>query len=93
MSDKQQKHIEKLINEQNNRGVSNFEGYSPNEMRYILYDTFGQNSPISLAELTNIDYQKIPILNQIRYVADLINQQGEVKLTGKGFLPTKHVKT
>ena len=37
------------------------------------------------------EYKKIPIFNQIKYLADLIDENGELKLTNKGFLPTKVV--
>ena len=91
MMDELQKHIDKIINEQNNLGLPEFEGYSPIEMQYILYDTFGENSPIQLLKLTEPGYQNIPILNQIKYLSKLIEKQGEIKLTNKGFLPTKIV--
>ena len=86
-----QKHIDKIMNEQNNQGLPDFEGYSPIEMQYILYDTFGKNSPIELLSLTDSEYQKIPILKQIKYLLELVDKQGELKLTTKGFLPTKIV--
>jgi len=86
-----QKHLDKIMNEENNRGLPNFEGYSPIEMEYILYDTFGDNSPIQLLKLTESNYNNIPILNQIKYLLQLIDEKGELKLTTKGFLPTKIV--
>ncbi len=86
-----QKHLDKIMNEENNRGLPNFEGYSPIEMEYILYDTFGENSPIQLLKLSESDYNNIPILNQIKYLLQLIDEKGELKLTTKGFLPTKVV--
>ena len=79
------------MNQQNLAGLSEFEGYSPAEMNFILYDTFGENSPIELCRLNNLDYVTIPILNQIKYMAELIKEQGEIKLTKRGFLPTKIV--
>ncbi len=87
-----QKHIDKVMNEQNNRSIPEFEGYSPFEMHHILHFTFESNSPISLQKLSNIDYEKIPILNQIKYFLNLILENGEIKLTAKGFLPTRIVK-
>ncbi|UBM61384.1 hypothetical protein LA303_08100 [Candidatus Sulfidibacterium hydrothermale] len=63
--DELQKNIDQIMNEQNNRGVPDFEGYSPNEMQYILYEIFEKNSPIQLLKLPELDYNKIPILNQI----------------------------
>ncbi len=86
-----QKHIDQAMNEQNNRSIPEFEGYSPFEMHQILHFTFGKDSPIQLQKLTDSDYKKIPILNQIKYLTNLIEKNGEIKLTNKGFLPTKIV--
>jgi hypothetical protein len=79
------------MNEQNNQGLPDFEGYSPIEMRHILYDPFGDYSPIQLLKLADSDYKNIPILNQIKYLANLVDKLVELKLTNKGFLPTKIV--
>ena len=79
------------MNEQNNQGLPDFEGYSPIEMRHILYDPFGDYSPIRLLKLTDSDYKNIPILNQIKYLAKLVDKVVELKLTNKSFLPTKIV--
>ncbi len=86
-----EKHFEKIIRDQNNQGLPDFEGYSPAEMQYILYDTFGEKSPIQLMELTESDYKQVPILNQIKYLLQIIDNHKELKLTNKGFLPTKIV--
>jgi len=85
------KHFKKIQNEWNNRGLPDFEGYSPIEMQFILYDTFGENSPIQLLKLTDSDYKRIPILNQIKYLLQVVDNHRELKLTNKGFLPTKIV--
>lgn len=86
-----QKQIDQLMNEQNHRSIPDFEGYSPNEMHMILHFTFEKDSPIKLQKLSGSDYKKIPILNQIKYLMDLIEKSEEIKLTKKGFLPTKVV--
>lgn len=85
------KYFEKIQNDQNNQGLPDFEGYSPIEMQFILYDTFGNNSPIQLMELCYADFKKIPLLNQIQYLLENIVNYGELKLTAKGFLPPKIV--
>ena len=87
-----QGHLDQFMNERNNRPVPKFEGYSPNEMQYILHDTFGEKSPIKLRKLKGDDYELIPILNQIKYLAGIISRAGDVKLTKLGFLPTKVVQ-
>ncbi|WP_340111005.1 hypothetical protein [Maribellus mangrovi] len=89
--DELQGHIDQFMNERNNRPVPEFEGYSPFEMQHILYDTFGEKSPIKLRKMTGDNYKLIPILNQIKYLGEIISRTGEVKLTKLGFLPTKVV--
>ena len=79
------------MNDQNNRGISEFEGYSPIEMTKILYYTFEDRSPINFIPLNKKDYEQIPIIKQILYFTNLIQKNGEIKLTQKGFLPTKIV--
>lgn len=86
-----QSQMDQFMNQRNNRGVTEFEGYSPFEMQHILYDTFGEKSPIKLRKLKGEDYQLIPILNLIKYLARFISNAGELKLTKLGFLPTKVV--
>ena len=87
-----QEYLDKMIFEQNNMGVSDLEGYSPYEMQQIIYATFGESSPIKLIEMENSDYELIPIFNQIKYLLVYIDSVGELKLTQKGFLPTKLVE-
>ena len=77
------------MNEQNKRTIADFEGYSPFEMHQILHFTFGPVSPINVQKLSDPDCKKIPILNQVKYLMDLIAKNEEIKLTNKGFLPQK----
>ena len=86
-----QRHIDKMMHAQNNQGRPDFEGYSPFEMHHILHFTFSLNSPIKFQKLNDSDFTMIPIFNQIKYLTDLIVKNGEIKLTYKGFLPTKIV--
>jgi len=86
-----QKQIDRIMNEINNEGLPEFEGYSPTEMQYILHHAFQNKSPIQLQELAESDYKKIPIFNQVKYLLELVEKHGTIKLTQKGFLPTKIV--
>ncbi len=86
-----QKHVNKLMINQNNRSILAFEGYSPFEMHHILHFTFGDESPLKLKKLSDSEYKKVPILNQIKYVLELIKKNGEIKLTQKGYFSTKIV--
>lgn len=89
--DELEKHLEELMHKQNFKSLPAFEGYTPDDMQYILYDTFGKDSPIKLLKLSEADYKEIPLLNQIKYLMQIVESQGELKLTAKGFLPTKVV--
>lgn len=87
-----QKHIYQVMNEQNKRGIPDFEGYSPFEMHHILHFTFEPNSPIILQKLADLEFLKCPMFNLVKYYLDLVRNAGEIKLTAKGFLPTKIVQ-
>lgn len=91
MSEDLQKYMDEIMNEQNRRPIAEFEGYSAEEMHGILHFPFEEGSPIRLETLADEDYSRIPILNQIKYLAKLIREAGEVKLTKLGFLPTRTV--
>lgn len=86
-----QYHLDKISHEHNNRPMPEFEGYSPSEMHQILHDPFGERSPIRLNRLSGPEYEQIPMLSMVKYLAGLIEDAGEIKLTKKGFLPVKIV--
>lgn len=67
-------------------------GYSSIEMHNILYHPFGPHSPLSLQTLSAEEYQIVPLLNQMKYYLGLIQKVGALKLTAKGYLPTKTVR-
>lgn len=56
-----------------------------------MYFSFGPDSPIQLQKLSDDVFQQIPILNLIKNLGKLIKDEGSIKLTAKGFLPTKIV--
>ena len=70
--------LEQIKKAHNRKGRPEFEGYSPAEMHHIVYNTFGEGSPLHLAELPAEDYRKIPIWNQVRYLMKMIDREGEI---------------
>ena len=82
---------QQLIDNYNNRPIADFEGYSAKEMNSILYYTLDDDCPIQLSKMEEADYKRIPMLNQVKYLANLIANNGEIKLTDKGYLPPKYV--
>lgn len=87
-----QKHIDQVMHEQNNLSIPDFEGYSPFEIHHILHFTFEPNSPIILQKLADSDCLECPMFNLVKYYLDLVKNKGKIKLTAKGFLPTKIVQ-
>lgn len=82
--------MNRMMQEYNNRGLDDFEGYSPEVMHRILHDPFGPRGPLSLQGQGD-DYRQVPLVQQVRYLAELIRNVGELKLTQNGFLPVKVV--
>jgi hypothetical protein len=83
--------LNKTAFEENNRAVPEFEGLSPNNMLDVLHDPFGEDCPIQFKELNVVDYNDIPMFCLSKYMANIIRNSGELKLTEKGFLPVKIV--
>jgi hypothetical protein len=86
-----QAHFNKIADQKNKTGILEFEGYSPEEMQIILYGTFTENSPIHLKKLKGDEYKKFPLFNQVLYLANLIKDAKEIKLTQNGYLPPRVV--
>ncbi len=74
-----------------NLGIPEFEGYSPNDMHSILYEPFGKDSPVKLQSLRDEEYDEMILFRQIMFLAGMLAEKGQIKLTAKGFLPTKIV--
>jgi len=55
-----QKHYDKQMREQNSKGIPEFEGYSPNDMYWIINFTFQEGSPVQMRKLTETEYDRIP---------------------------------
>jgi len=84
--------IENRIQEFNHRGISAFQGYSPFEMDLIINDPFGENCPVQLNKLSEDDYLQIPLLMLFKYLANLVETEGAMKLTARGYLAPRVIK-
>jgi hypothetical protein len=77
---------------QNNAPKAAFEGYSPLEMHKMLHCAFDPESPIRFNPLSAQEYAQIPILCQVKRLAEIIVRNGPIKLTATGSLPLKIVQ-
>lgn len=77
----------------NTSPVDDFEGLSPADMRYILYDPYSIDSPFRLKkQIPDNILDQIPMFIQVEYLLNRIHDLGEIKLTATGTLPTQMVK-
>ncbi len=87
------KYLQAYLKEQNQVARKDFEGYSPVEMHSILYEFFSPKCPVQLQRLTEQEYAQIPLLQQIKHLIKAIKEDGGLKLTARGNLPVKVVKS
>jgi hypothetical protein len=74
----------------NNRPVENFLGFTPIEMEYLLYDTFGEKSPLQFSNnLDDNTLNKIPLFCVVEEYLKIIQRDKQIKLTPLGALPRK----
>lgn len=82
--------IEENIFLRNNTPMDNFLGLSPNEMHHLLYNTFGDKSPVQFRDdIDNKTLDQIPLFRIIEDYLKIIQRDKLVKLTPLGALPKK----
>jgi hypothetical protein len=75
---------------QNNTPLDEFIGFTASEIHYLLYDTFGDKSPVQFCD--NIDdktLDQIPIFRVVEEYLKIIQREKYIKLTPHGALPKK----
>jgi hypothetical protein len=77
---------------QNNVPLDDFSGLSPAEMHHLLYDTFGDKSPLNLRnELQSTTLANIPFFLLTEEFLKILMRENSIKLTPLGALPRKTV--
>lgn len=85
--------LESSLIEYNTKPIEDFEGLSPADMRYVLYEPYSKNSPLKINKaIDDKILDQVPLFNQVEYLLNNIIAAGEIKLTSTGSLPTKVVK-
>jgi hypothetical protein len=83
--------LNKLMQDMNSAKKEDFEGYSSMEMQQIIHFLFDENCPIRIKKLKSEDVTKIPVYNGVKFLVNYLLEHEKIKLTAKGFLPTKIV--
>ncbi len=72
----------------NEQAKPDFEGLSPNQMRYILYDPFSAQSPVRPKDhYPDEVLDRVPFFGLMETLYAEIESRGQLKLTPKGNLP------
>lgn len=76
-----------------NRPLEEYNGLSRSEMRYLIHSPFSSNSPLKIErEISDRILNQVPFLKPIEFLLDRMIQSKRIRLTKKGYLPTKLVK-
>jgi hypothetical protein len=74
----------------NNKPVENFLGLTPTEVHYLLYDTFGEKSPLQFRnDLDDTTLDQISLFRIAEEFLKIIQRDSQIKLTPLGALPKK----
>ncbi len=82
--------VDDFMAERNRRGLHDFDGLSPNQMRALLYSPF-ESPPLDELERRLPADVEAPILALFRIIADDARERG-IKRTARGNLPLRLVK-
>ncbi len=82
--------IEANILLRNNSPVDDFLGLSPTEIHHLLYDTFGDKSPVQFRDkIDDKTLDQIPLFKVVEEYLKIIQRNKQIKLTPLGALPKK----
>jgi hypothetical protein len=77
----------------NNKPIEEFEGRTPKEMYFILYNTFHPDSPLHFSMSIDLKMlENVPLLTMVIFFLENLQETQPLKLTSKGNLPLKLVK-
>lgn len=82
--------LEKNISLQNSSPVEDFLGLSPTDLHYLLYDTFGEKSPVQFyGDIDHKTLDQIPLFRIAEEYLNIILRDKQITLTPLGALPRK----
>ncbi len=84
--------IETEIILHNNTPLEEFSGLTPNQMQTLLFDTFGEGSPIQFRKnVPDETLDKVPLFRIAEELLKIVQREKYIKLTKGGALPRKVV--
>ncbi len=86
------KEIEKRIEAHNDGTIVDFEGLTPVQMQTLHYDFPNIEDPIKIHRLSENQLKECPLLMQVRYLINKMQEEETIKLTSTGAITTDLVK-
>lgn len=84
--------IQNNVDNYNTRPIADFENMSPNQMKFVLYDLFGESCPIKLKEYISDEVlDKIPFFRMCEEFLKIVQREKVLKLTSLGNMQKKIV--
>ena len=81
--------IAEFMENYNSRIITEFEGYSPEQMACIIQNLWEENCLVKFKRLDDSDFEQIPIFRQLKCLVEILKRDGKIKLTATGALPVK----
>ena len=83
-------HLGEMMQQQNSSPRAYFNGFSSEQMHFMLNRPFEAGCPVQLRTLTEEQMIQIPIMRQVLHLMNALNEK-EIKLTAQGYIPPKMV--
>ncbi len=91
-SDKMQRIVDEFVNQYKTRPMKAFDNLTPDAMTRLLHRPFESDSILRLNRLNSIDFEAIPFLSELKFLAGIVEDEKELKLTQHGYIPPRFVK-
>ena len=84
------RHLGEMMMHQNRAPKANFNGFSSEQMHFMLNKPLEAGCPVQLRQLTEEQMEQIPVMRQVLHLMNKLNEK-EIKLTTRGYIPPKMV--
>jgi hypothetical protein len=77
--------IQQLLGEEGGRQMESFEGYSANDLSWIIYELLGENCPIQLQSCSELPFDDIPLFKMAKSLLQVVSEENDASITLNGF--------
>jgi hypothetical protein len=73
--------IQQLLGEEGGRQMETFEGYTANDLSWIIYELLGDNCPIQLQSCSGLPFEDIPLYKMITSLLQVMSEEKATSIT------------